>query len=262
MIKTETPLVTDAMIQQFKDEGYFVIEKALAEDQIEAMRGELGQFIDAIHREMDEAGTDTLGITHRGKRYFIPHTYNRSRIMHDFIFGPLMQQVCRAIVGENANFFHDQWVVKAAEKGMSFSWHQDSGYISFDHEPYLTCWTPLDDVNEENGTVYLLPYSHIGVKTRVTHIRDEVTNDEVGYFGDDPGIPVIVPAGSVACFSSVCFHRSGMNRTSNMRRVMLTQYSPGNIVNPVTGELHIHAIPFLRNGIAVNEEYPIEAPKK
>lgn len=25
------------------------------------------------------------------------------------------------------------------------------------HKPYLTCWCTLDDVSEENGTVYVLP---------------------------------------------------------------------------------------------------------
>ncbi|WOO39599.1 phytanoyl-CoA dioxygenase family protein [Rubellicoccus peritrichatus] len=260
MITTNNAIVTDDMIRQFKEEGYFIIEKALAEEQIEAMRGELGGFMDAIHQKMDEEGTDSLGITHRNKRYFIPHTYNRSQIMHDFIFGPIMQEICRATLGDNVNFFLDQWVVKSAEKGMSFSWHQDSGYIGFDHNPYLTCWTPLDDVNEENGTVYLLPYSHIGVKTRVTHIWDEVTNDMIGYFGDDPGIPVIVPAGSIACFSSVCFHRSGVNTSPNMRRVMLTQYSADRIIDPLTKKPQISAIPFIKDGEVINECYPIKDP--
>jgi ectoine hydroxylase-related dioxygenase (phytanoyl-CoA dioxygenase family) len=48
--------------------------------------------------------------------------------------------------------------VKAAEQGMPFSWHQDSGFIDHRHRPYLTCWIALDDMTEANGTVYLLPY--------------------------------------------------------------------------------------------------------
>ena len=45
---------------------------------------------------------------------------------------------------------------------------------------------PLDDVNEENGTVYILPYSHIGSRDVLLHKHDPVTNDMVGYFGDLP----------------------------------------------------------------------------
>ena len=108
---------------------------------------------------------------------------------------------------------------------MTFSWHQDSGYIGHDHPPYLTCWCTLDDVTEENGTVYLLPYSRAGGRDLVPHIKDPATNDKVGYFGDDPGIPLILPAGSIACFSSTVFHRSGFNTTDKMRRIYLAQYS-------------------------------------
>ncbi len=178
--------------------------------------------------------------------------------MHDFIFSRLMADICRATLGDNARFFLDQFVVKAAEVGMKFSWHQDSGYIPFDHTPYLTCWTALDDMSEENGTVYLLPFSAIGVKTRVRHIREEGSNDMVGYFGDNPGVPAIVPAGSVAVFQSVCFHRSGTNTTKAPRRVILTQYTPERIVNPFTGDQHLAGIPFVQDGEVVIGNFPVQ----
>jgi hypothetical protein len=59
----------------------------------------------------------------------------------------------------------------------------------------------------------------------VEHVRDEETNDLVGYFGDDLGDPVIVPAGSIARFSTTVFHRSGPNTTDRMRRVYVAQYT-------------------------------------
>jgi ectoine hydroxylase-related dioxygenase (phytanoyl-CoA dioxygenase family) len=42
---------------------------------------------------------------------------------------------------------------------------------------------------------------------------------------------VNVPAGSIACFSSTLFHRSGANTTDRMRRVYLAQYSAEPILN-------------------------------
>ena len=61
--------------------------------------------------------------------------------------------------------------MKGAEQGMKFAWHQDSGYVKWynpttEHKPYVTCWCTLDDVSEENGTVYLLPHSRGGTKRR------------------------------------------------------------------------------------------------
>jgi ectoine hydroxylase-related dioxygenase (phytanoyl-CoA dioxygenase family) len=42
---------------------------------------------------------------------------------------------------------------------------------------------------------------------------------------------VVVPAGSIASFSSTLFHRSGPNTTDQMRRVYVAQYSAEPILN-------------------------------
>jgi ectoine hydroxylase-related dioxygenase (phytanoyl-CoA dioxygenase family) len=86
-------------------------------------------------------------------------------------------------------------------------------------------------MTEANGTVYLLPYSRAGTRDVVGHAREEESNDLVGYFGNDPGDPVIVPAGSIVCFSSTLFHRSGPNTTDRVRRVYVAQYSAEPILN-------------------------------
>ncbi len=136
-----------------------------------------------------------------------------------------MTEIARTALGDTVYLFNEQYVVKAAERGMSFSWHQDSGFIDYPHRPYLTCWIALDDVSAANGTVFLLPYARAGTRDVVAHARDEESNDRIGYAGDDPGDPVVVPAGSIACFSSTVFHRSGANATEHTRRVYVAQYS-------------------------------------
>jgi ectoine hydroxylase-related dioxygenase (phytanoyl-CoA dioxygenase family) len=73
-----------------------------------------------------------------------------------------MADITTACFGSEVYLFNEQWVVKGAEKGMKFGWHQDSGYIKFEegdtrHKPYVTCWCTLDDVTEENGTVICFP---------------------------------------------------------------------------------------------------------
>lgn len=157
------------------------------------------------------------------------------------------------IIGKHAWLFYDQYVVKAAEQGIKFSWHQDSGYLGFFHRPYVTVWAAVDDMTEENGTAYVLPFSTIGVRTLVEHIRDEATGDKIGYFGKEKGIPAVVPAGSLIVFSSVSFHCSGANTTDRMRRAYVTQYSAEPIVDPDTKELKHLAVPFLKDGQRLSE---------
>src|SRR6266487_4354491 len=245
------PLVTPEQAQHFRGEGFFVLESVVRPRDLEALRNECRRFIDERDREMDRLGVDTLDLDHRGQRYFV-HAYGASPAVHRFLFSELMAQVVRAALGDTVYLFNEQYVVKAAERGMKFGWHQDSGFIPYPHRPYLTCWVALDDVTEANGTVYLLPYSRAGTREVVEHVHDEQTNDLVGYFGDDPGDPVIVPAGSIACFSSTLFHRSGSNTTDRMRRVYVGQYTAEPLLSEDRSRPRMLAQPLVVDGKQVS----------
>jgi len=223
-------MVTAQHTRQFRDEGFFVLERVLPASDLATLRGECRRFIDERDEEMDRLGVDQLDLDRRGSRYFV-HAYGKSRAIERFLASELMVRIAQAALGDTVHLFNEQYVVKAAEQGLPFSWHQDGGFIEYPHRPYLTCWIALDDVTETNGTVYLLPYSRANTRDVVEHVRDAASNDLVGYFGDDPGDPVIVPAGSIACFSSTLFHRSGPNTTDRMRRVYVAQYSAEPILD-------------------------------
>jgi ectoine hydroxylase-related dioxygenase (phytanoyl-CoA dioxygenase family) len=240
-------LITSKHARRYRDEGFFVLESVVPASDLEALRGECQRFIDERDREMDRLGVDTLDLDHRGQRYFV-HAYGKSPAVERFLFSHLMAEIATATLGDTVYLFNEQYVVKAAERGMKFGWHQDSGFIPYEHSPYLTCWITLDHVSAVNGTVYLLPYSRAGTRDVVEHARDEETNDLVGYFGEDPGDPITLPAASIACFSSTLFHRSGPNTTDHMRRVYLAQYSTEPILNDEgSGPRHL-AEPLLIDG--------------
>src|SRR5687768_2597315 len=240
--------ITDQHRERYVRDGFFVLERAISPSHLELLRNESDHFLARIHAEMDAAGTDTLPGCQRGKRYFIANRYQEAERLHEFLFGDLMADVCRATIGPEAYLFYEQYVIKGAETGTSFAWHQDSGYVAAAHEPYVSCWCALDDVDETNGTVYLLPYERAGTRKRVEHVREPGGPDLIGYHGDDPGDPIIVPAGSVAVFSSTCFHRSGANHGNRLRRVYLAQYSSHPIMNRDGTKLAAFAESLLRNG--------------
>jgi len=248
--------ISDEQREQYQQEGYMILERAIPQHYLDLLRG---QCQEAIAR-MDAEGSDTLGINHRGSRYFVANCFKQQPVLREFLFSELMAEVCRATLGENAYLFWEQYVIKGAETGMKFSWHQDSGYVSYpDHKPYLTCWCALDDMSEENGTVHLLPFSRVGIRSWVQHIVEEGSNDKVGYFGDDPGLTVEVPAGSIVAFTSINFHSSGTNTTEHMRRVYLAQYSCEPIMTADGSKLWGNAEPFLLDGKLATGEPEVKA---
>ena len=240
--------VTDEHKRQYQQEGYFIVERAIPTEQLEILRTECQHFIDVINAEMDAEGVKVKGINHRDSRYFIANRYKDSAKLREFLFGDLMADVCRASVGPDAFLFVEQFVVKMAEVGMKFAWHQDSGYVGHPHPNYVSIWCAMDDMSEENGTIYVLPYSRAGTRDVVKHTKEAGTNDMIGYRGADPGIPIIVPAGTIVAFSSTVFHRSGANTTSKPRRSYLCQYSPEPIMTKDNSKPWCAAVPFLKDG--------------
>ena len=222
-----------------------MLEQALPAEDLALLRRECQRLVGEREAEMDRLGLDVLDLDHRGRRYFL-HGYDSSAALRRFLSSDLMVEIARVALGDTVYLFNEQFVVKAADRGLRFSWHQDSGFIRYPHEPYLTCWIPLDDVDADNGTVWLLPYARAGTRAAVEHVLDPETNDLIGYVGDDPGDPLVLPAGSIACFSSTVFHRSGPNTTAQMRRAFVAQYSSHPILEPDgSGPRHL-AVPLSR----------------
>ena len=220
--------VTDAHRQQYRDQGFFILERAVPEDQLQLIRDTCDQLVREQEAEMDRRGTDELDLSRRDSRYFIFLAFKEHPELADFIFSDLMEDICRATIGDDALLFWEQFVVKgtSGSKKGAFAWHQDAGYVDGSPVPhYVNAWIALDDVSEENGTVRILSYDDAGTHERVEHEVDEATGDRIGYRGEDEGTLVEAPAGSIAVFSSTAFHRSGPNTSGKPRRAYALQFA-------------------------------------
>ncbi len=236
--------------RSFAEEGYAVFPAVLDAALLDTLRAECDAFVAREDARMDAAGTDVLGISHRGKRYFANECQRERPSLRRVLFSGSMAEICRQTLGDTAYFFFDQYVVKGPEHGMPFGWHQDSGYVvgnggPADHAPYITCWCPLDDATLENGTVRLIPGSHrAGI---LPHVRRHGSND-LAVDVIDEGVAIEVEAGSVVVFSSLTLHATGANLTDRARRVYLAQYTSEAMLNPGTRQLRRNAIAFLAGG--------------
>ena len=243
-------IVSQQNIDQFHQEGFFVLEGLISDEPLEGLRTECMRYVANFDAEMEAKGLDRLGISQYKKRYFISNRGHESPTITAFLFGDMMVEIVRAALGGTAYLFNEQYVVKAPDRQTQFAWHQDSGYIGHYHKPYLSCWCALDDMSEQNGTIYVLPYRRAGMQPDdlFEHIVDPETNDKIGYHGSDPGIPVVAPAGTVVVFSSRTFHRSGANLSSRIRRSYLAQYSMEPIMSKDRSKVWAQAVPLLVNG--------------
>ena len=252
----DTPIVTAQHKEQFETQGFFVLERVIPEVHLALLRDVCSDMMATVDAKADSEGRN------RPLKYFMsvwdelgkPNESEQKiaarRRLSEFVFSPVMASITRSLLGDDVYLAFEQFVVKAAERGATFAWHQDSGYVPTKHRPFLTTWCTLDDVTEENGTVYMLPYDRAGTRDLLPHTKAVDDFDLIGYTGPDPGVPVIAPAGSIAIFSSHVLHRSGVNTTDKVRRIFLPQYSAEPVLKEDGTPFYL-AEPFLKNGECV-----------
>ncbi len=97
-----------AQVDHFMTEGWTLAEAVVPACHVELLRGGAQRSLDRIHAEMDRAGSDVLGINHRGKRYFSADPSLAHQALYDFIYSPLMAGICRQLLGDQVNVFWEQ----------------------------------------------------------------------------------------------------------------------------------------------------------
>lgn len=226
-------MILDAATRDYRRQGYCVLPVALNMAEREAL-------CDAAEALLAEEADDGGGRYHdigRGEsRRFLRLRHEDFPAVEAFLLGERMRRLASAFIGPTPHLFVEQFVVKGANTGASFAWHQDGGYVGFEHRPYVTFWIALDAATEENGCIYVLPRDLDRQPHLEPHRWDAENKERVGYEGDDPGIPIECPAGTIVAFSSLTLHRSGANTTAARRRAYVCQYSPEPMIDPATGE--------------------------
>ena len=155
---------------------------------------------------------------------------------------PIKEIVTKLLDGE-AFIFNDQFVIKEPNTPSSFNWHQDSGYVNFDHKPYLTTWLALDDTHPLNGPLSIIP-TNIETTTEVlTHQWSDKSKDLFIEVDESKAKELYVAEGTLVVFSSLTPHASGANQSSRTRTAYLAQYSSEPIIDTSTGLIRNQAIP-------------------
>ena len=205
-------LVTEAQREQYRCEGYFILESVIPEAALDGLRAECGSLLAKRQRRLEIRGIAGFALDFYRRNESRDRAWRPAPLVRDFLFSDLMVEVGRATLGEDVYLFNEEYDITAAGGGITFFSQQDFGHY---HRPYLSCCCALDDM-----TIELF-------ERRV----EDSSNDEVGCHGDDPGVTAPAPAGSVVAFSSHVVHRSGPNTTERLRRAYLAQFSSRPVMN-------------------------------
>jgi ectoine hydroxylase-related dioxygenase (phytanoyl-CoA dioxygenase family) len=155
-----------------------------------------------------------------------PHRYSE-RVMEWFIH-PRIASALESILGRPALGAQTMYYYKppgATGQGM----HQDNFYLLAKPAACIAAWTPLDDADEENGCLLVVPGSHRWDIVCTGHEGKSWTVNEHGVIGHFPPghkpEPVRVRRGQTMLFGGKLIHGSGPNRSKDRwRRTFIGHY--------------------------------------
>jgi phytanoyl-CoA hydroxylase len=131
---------------------------------------------------------------------------------------PRMVELLTQLIGPNVQLHHTKMLVKPPEKGAPFPMHQDYPYFPHAQHTVVAASVHLDDTNEENGCLRVVPGSHRLGPLEPTGESNDLDTPLEG------GTPMPAAAGDVLFFNYLTIHGSGINTSAGTRRNVLFQY--------------------------------------
>ncbi len=131
-------------------------------------------------------------------------------------------------IGPNIVLWHTDLLIKEPRTGRSIPWHQDQPYWNVS-PPVSSLWIPFDDVNEENGTMGVLPRWHTkGALPRLFAENDffdqSIDPASLPQNVDERAVVYRLQAGQAATHDPMIPHYSLPNGSNRWRRLMTLRY--------------------------------------
>ena len=208
---------TQDQIHAFNDQGCVIVEDFFDRREIQAMRTELERLRNAgTGRNVATDGDSTTESQTKVNFQIIPLN-TVSNLFRAFPFQEKVIDAITACIGQPFVRQLDQVFIKPPGCGVGTDWHQDNAYFKIaDPRQAVGMWTALHNTTVRNGTLELMPRSHL---SSLTHKRDPDSNHHLHCIVGDvsKALRVEVKAGGVAFFNYGIAHRTGSNRTDKER---------------------------------------------
>ncbi len=218
-----------AQREQYERDGYLVVPDVLSPRELGELRLATERIVDGARGKTAHDDVYDLEDSHtpehpRVRRVKEPHRRDpayASLVSHPGILG-----VLRNLWGPDIRFQFSKLNMKSAGYGAAVEWHQDWAFYPHTNDDLAAVGIMLDDCEEENGPLLVLPGSHKG-PTVSHHAGDSFVAaiDPVGSSIDFArAVPLIGKAGSITVHHVRTIHGSAPNRSAQDRRLLLYQY--------------------------------------
>jgi ectoine hydroxylase-related dioxygenase (phytanoyl-CoA dioxygenase family) len=246
---TLTMFLSTKQKQFFADQGYLVVENAVTDVQLDALREQFAVWVQQSRSQQVPYGET---IDHRPRFDIEPgHSAERpalrrvnaptdiSQAYYDVMRNSAMTDCVAELIGPNVRFHHSKINSKLPGAATEVKWHQDFPFTPHSNDDLVTALLMVDEVTGENGPLQVLPGSHRGEIYDLWHdgIFTGSVADSVARNCIDQAVTCTGKAGSVCLMHTRLLHGSSPNLSIRPRTLFIAVYSAEDAIpcspNPV-----------------------------
>ena len=218
-------------IDQFWKEGYVVVESVVPRELIEEANIVLKQLIEASCKVISSNSIYDLSDQHTEQ---VPSV---RRIKDPHLVHPVYDQIMRseavldcvrALLGPDLRMEHSKLNIKQAKGGEAVEWHQDWAFYPHSNDDILEVGVLLEDCDEENGPLLMIPESHRGPIENHHHPEGffcGAIDIENATFDAKNAVSLTAKAGAITMHHVRMVHGSRSNQSERNRPILLIGYS-------------------------------------
>ena len=178
---------------------------------------------------------------------------------------PRVLDAVEAVLGSDILLLASNFFCKypAAERGERFvAWHQDVTYWGLEPPRAITGWIAIDDADEENGCMSVIPGSHrAGVlehgksarQGNLLSINQEVAD---GLVDEARAVSMPLRAGQMSLHDGLLLHGSHPNRSARRRCGLAVRFTTPDVRQVAPNSLRGYYRPVLVRGVDRHRHFP------
>jgi ectoine hydroxylase-related dioxygenase (phytanoyl-CoA dioxygenase family) len=211
-------------IARYHEEGYLVLGRTLTDEGLAQVRQEVTEVWEGKKAGFDPGKTWL-------RNTLMPNIHHDSPSARRCYFhGPVLD-VVEQLIGPNLKGAGSQLTFKLRGNTQTVSWHQDNGYGELDPYNTISALTALDNCDQENGCLWVIPGSNkAGQLVKWQKLGHEF--EEIHMQVDESkAVPVPLAAGETFVMHGWTLHKSDGNFSGERdRRILFFRYADADAV--------------------------------
>jgi ectoine hydroxylase-related dioxygenase (phytanoyl-CoA dioxygenase family) len=206
------------MNEFYEDNGYLLVPGVFDAGEVEEMREALARILETVEGTAADQNHRWSGVDESLQLKGFHDLQYHDAVFTRMVAHPRLVEVLTDLIGPNVQLHHSKMLVKPPEQGAPFPMHQDYPYFPHERHSVLAASVHLDETDEANGCLHVIPGSH-----KLGPLAAEGEAHTVDY-PLESGTPCHASPGDVLFFNYLTIHGSGVNASDRTRRNVLFQY--------------------------------------